>query len=154
METIAKPSCLGQRTALASARKSSSGGRKLTLQVVAAGGRPVGRAADGRVNRPYKTQRPEEGFNNEHPNAKKAAQMKRKDWHDASGRKGKGYGVYRFTDDYGDLNDYSPIYDPTTWSDTGATYQPGTLGITAWLALLATILSVGGYLIYSTSQLA
>ena len=33
--------------------------------------------------------------------------------HDASGRKGKGYGAYRFTEQYGDINDYSPIYDRT-----------------------------------------
>ena len=35
--------------------------------------------------------------------------------HDASGRKGKGYGAYRFTEQYGDINDYSPIYDRTSF---------------------------------------
>jgi len=153
MEAIAKTNW-GQRSPLASSRTVQTGGRKLALHVVAAGGRPVGRAGNARINRPYKTSRPEEGFNNEHPNAKKAAQMKKKGWRDASGRPGKGYGVYRFTDDYGDLNDYSPIYDPTTWSNTGEVYQPGKLGISAWLAALVLLLSVGSYLIYNTSQLA
>ena len=119
-----------------------------------------------------------QGFNNEHPNAKRAAVMKKKDWvrsdaerhcaftpftsgitnrlmgrcsvswlaslqygmdtafaaleqrncvviqvpcatqHDASGRKGKGYGAYRFTEQYGDINDYSPIYDRTLQPST------------------------------------
>ena len=54
-----------------------AGVRNLKLQVVGAGGiRPLGRAGNARVNRPHKTSRPEEGFNNKHPNAKKAAQMK------------------------------------------------------------------------------
>lgn len=95
---------------------AGAGGRSLQLRVVAAGGRPVGRAGDARVNRPYRTSRPEEvrvatapinlrimtarrrldhqqhtvivngfadatqGFNNTHPNAKRAAVMKKKDW--------------------------------------------------------------------------
>lgn len=57
--------------------------------------------------------------------------MQDKNWRDASGRKGKGLGAYRFTNDYGDINDYSPIFDPTVFSPQGDEYKPGILPSTA-----------------------
>merc|ERR1712150_352945 len=40
-------------------------------------------------------------------------EMKKKGWTDPSGRKGKGYGVFRFVDKYGaNVDGYSPIYSP------------------------------------------
>ena len=57
--------------------------------------------------------------------------MQDKNWTDASGRKGKGLGAYRFTNDYGDINDYSPIFDPTVFSPQGDEYKPGIHASTA-----------------------
>ena len=45
----------------------------MNLQVVGASVRPKGRAGKASTHHSFKS---EEGFNNEHPNAKKAAQMK------------------------------------------------------------------------------
>lgn len=43
--------------------------------------------------------------------------MSKKDWVDPQGRKGKGYGVYRFQDKYGaNVDGYSPIFSPGTSS--------------------------------------
>ena len=55
--------------------------------------------------------------------------VKKKGWKDSSGREGKGLGAYRFTREYGDINDYSPIYDPTQFSAEGARYKPGSLSL-------------------------
>ena len=41
----------------------------------------------------------------------------------------QGYGVYRYADKYGaNVDGYSPIYTPDTWSETGATYNLGLEG--------------------------
>eukprot|EP00242_Pyramimonas_sp_CCMP2087_P018467 CAMPEP_0198204558 /NCGR_PEP_ID=MMETSP1445-20131203/7959_1 /TAXON_ID=36898 /ORGANISM="Pyramimonas sp., Strain CCMP2087" /LENGTH=143 /DNA_ID=CAMNT_0043876485 /DNA_START=125 /DNA_END=556 /DNA_ORIENTATION=+ len=80
--------------------------------------------------------------------------MKRKDWVDPQGRKGKGYGVYRFNDKYGaNVDGYSPIWSPNEWSETGDTYKAGLGGLAIWLGLLGAGLGFAGYLIYSTSAL-
>jgi photosystem II protein len=81
--------------------------------------------------------------------------MGKKDWVDASGRKGKGKGVYQFADKYGaNVDAYQPIYRPDDWAPTGSTYRLGTAGLVAWLGLVVVLLGVGVTLIYSTSQLA
>ena len=122
--------------------------------------------------------------------------MKDKNWTDSQGRKGKGYGVYRFADKYGvsdeifflsfflsrvfffehqtrtfpllcslffaplgtlqlqaNVDGYSPIYTPDTWSESGDSYKLGTKGLVAWAGLIAVLLAVGANLIISTSQI-
>jgi len=80
--------------------------------------------------------------------------MKKKDWTDSSGRKGKGYGVYKFADKYGaNVDGYSPIYTPDTWSESGETYKLGKTGLIAWAGLLVVLLGVGINLVISTSSI-
>mmetsp|Transcript_34955 Transcript_34955/g.77732 ORF Transcript_34955/g.77732 Transcript_34955/m.77732 type:complete len:142 (-) Transcript_34955:268-693(-) len=80
--------------------------------------------------------------------------MKQKGWVDPQGRKGKGYGVYRFEDKYGaNVDGYSPIYTPDQWSSSGDSFQLGTKGLIAWAGLLLVLLGVGINLVVSTSQL-
>merc|ERR1739848_437006 len=80
--------------------------------------------------------------------------MNKKGWIDSQGRKGKGYGVYRFASKYGsNVDGYSPIYSPDEWSSSGNTFSLGTRGLLAWAGLLLVLLSLGLYLILSTSQL-
>ncbi len=43
------------------------------------------------------------------------AVSEKKDWVDAQGNKGKGYGQYRFRNKYGgNVDEYSPIWTPST----------------------------------------
>jgi len=80
--------------------------------------------------------------------------MKDKNWKDSQGRKGKGFGVYRFSDKYGaNVDGYSPIYTPDLWSEGGDSYKLGTTGLIAWAGLVVVLFSVGATLIYTTSQL-
>ncbi|CAK0785329.1 hypothetical protein CVIRNUC_008536 [Coccomyxa viridis] len=80
--------------------------------------------------------------------------MDKKGWTDPSGRKGKGFGVYRFANKYGaNVDGYSPIYTPDAWAETGSQYSLGVKGLIAWAGLVAVLLSVGATLILSTSQL-
>merc|ERR1711904_692723 len=80
--------------------------------------------------------------------------MNKKGWIDSQGRKGKGYGVYRFASKYGsNVDGYSPIYSPSEWSTTGNNFALGAKGLLAWAGLLLVLLSLGLYLILSTSQL-
>ncbi|KAK9815724.1 hypothetical protein WJX72_008583 [[Myrmecia] bisecta] len=80
--------------------------------------------------------------------------MKDKNWRDSQGRKGKGYGVYRFSDKYGaNVDGYSPIYTPDVWSEGGNQYTLGTKGLLAWAGLVVVLLGVGVTLILTTSQL-
>merc|ERR1712149_42712 len=52
--------------------------------------------------------------------------MGKSGWVDPQGRKGKGYGVYRFSSKYGsNIDGYSPIYSPDDWTATGDTYSLG-----------------------------
>ena len=88
------------------------------------------------------------------PNTGVSEAMKKKDWVDSQGRKGKGYGVYRFDDKYGaNVDGYSPIWSPNEWSETGDTYKGGFVGLAIWLGLLGAGLAFAAYLIYSTSAL-
>merc|ERR1711937_433608 len=81
--------------------------------------------------------------------------MNKKGWIDSQGRKGKGYGVYRFASKYGsNVDGYSPIYSPDEWSTTGNNFALGAKGLLAWAGLLLVLLSLGLYLILSTSQLS
>merc|ERR1711966_25576 len=89
------------------------------------------------------------------PNAGVSEEMNKKTFVDASGRKGKGYGVFRFDSKYGaNVDGYSPIWSPNEWSETGDEYSGGTLGLVVWFALLSAGLGLAGYLIFSTSALA
>merc|ERR1739845_140259 len=55
--------------------------------------------------------------------------MDKKGWIDAQGRKGKGFGVYRFANKYGaNVDGYSPIYTPDDWSESGNTFSLGNKG--------------------------
>merc|ERR1739848_406229 len=80
--------------------------------------------------------------------------MGRKGWVDSQGRKGKGFGVYRFSGKYGtNVDGYSPIYSPDEWSDSGDSFALGSKGLLAWSGLLLVLLGVGVNLILLTSQL-
>ncbi|OVA13088.1 Photosystem II PsbR [Macleaya cordata] len=81
--------------------------------------------------------------------------MNLKDGVDASGRKGKGKGVYQFTDKYGaNVDGYSPIYTPEEWSPSGDVYVGGTTGLLIWAVTLGGLLLGGALLVYNTSALA
>ncbi|PNT59881.1 hypothetical protein POPTR_001G438800v4 [Populus trichocarpa] len=74
---------------------------------------------------------------------------------DASGRKGKGKGVYQFVDKYGaNVDGYSPIYNTNDWSPSGDVYVGGKTGLLIWAVTLAGLLAGGALLVYSTSALA
>merc|ERR1719217_429849 len=80
--------------------------------------------------------------------------MDKKGWVDSQGRKGKGAGVYRFSNKYGaNVDGYSPIYSPDEWSDSGNTFSLGTKGLLAWAGLLLVLLVVGVNLVLSNSRL-
>lgn len=84
----------------------------------------------------------------------KSRVMEKKDWVDASGRKGKGYGVYKYANKYGaNVDGYSPIYTPDVWSESGDTYKLGKSGLVAWAGLLVVLLGVGVTLVVSTSAI-
>ncbi|CAL9130236.1 unnamed protein product [Musa textilis] len=73
---------------------------------------------------------------------------------DASGRKGKGKGVYQFVDKYGaNVDGYSPIYDTKDWSPSGDVYVGGSTGLLIWAVTLAGLLAGGALLVYNTSAL-
>ncbi|CAN8240366.1 unnamed protein product [Cochlearia groenlandica] len=81
--------------------------------------------------------------------------MDLRDGVDASGRKGKGYGVYKFVDKYGaNVDGYSPIYNENEWAPGGDTYKGGITGLAIWAVTLAGILAGGALLVYNTSALA
>merc|ERR1712007_158178 len=80
--------------------------------------------------------------------------MAKKNWVDSQGRKGKGLGVYRFSNKYGgNIDGYSPIYTPDYWSESGDTFSLGSKGLIAWAGLLLVLLGVGVNLVLTTSQL-
>jgi photosystem II protein len=80
--------------------------------------------------------------------------MEKKGWVDPQGRKGKGYGVYKFANKYGaNVDGYSPIYTPDLWTESGDSYKLGTKGLIAWAGLVLVLLAIGLNLIISTSQL-
>merc|ERR1712216_51372 len=80
--------------------------------------------------------------------------MNKKGWVDSQGRKGKGFGVYRFANKYGsNVDGYSPIYTPDEWSEAGGTFSLGSKGLIAWAGLLLVLLGVGINLVLTTSQI-
>ncbi|KAK8482612.1 hypothetical protein V6N13_074936 [Hibiscus sabdariffa] len=80
--------------------------------------------------------------------------MSLRDGTDASGRKGKGKGVYQFVDKYGaNVDGYSPIYNTDEWSPSGDVYVGGLTGLAIWAVTLAGILAGGALLVYNTSAL-
>jgi photosystem II protein len=80
--------------------------------------------------------------------------MEDKNWVDPQGRKGKGYGVYKFASKYGaNVDGYSPIYTPDNWSESGETYKLGKAGLIAWAGLLVVLLGTGLNLVISTSAI-
>mmetsp|Transcript_4331 Transcript_4331/g.4999 ORF Transcript_4331/g.4999 Transcript_4331/m.4999 type:complete len:142 (-) Transcript_4331:71-496(-) len=88
------------------------------------------------------------------PNTGVSKEMNKKGWVDASGRKGKGQGVYKFDSKYGaNVDGYSPIWSPNEWSQSGDSYKPGKGGLVLWAGLLVVGLGFAGYLILSTSAL-
>merc|ERR1719343_1630813 len=80
--------------------------------------------------------------------------MGKKGWVDPRGRKGKGFGVYRFANKYGtNIDGYSPIYRPGEWSESGGEFTLGTKGLLAWAALVVVLLGVGINAVIATSSL-
>jgi len=80
--------------------------------------------------------------------------MNKKGWIDPQGRKGKGYGVYRFANKYGaNVDGYSPIYSPGEWSESGEEFTLGAKGLIAWAALLVVLLGVGINAVIATSSI-
>jgi hypothetical protein len=66
----------------------------------------------------------------------------------------QGYGVYKYADKYGaNVDGYSPIYTPDTWSESGDSYKLGTKGLIAWAGLIVVLLGVGINLVVSTSAI-
>ncbi len=62
--------------------------------------------------------------------------------------------MYRFQDKYGvNVDGYSPIYTPDTWSESGESYKMGTKGLIAWAGLFVVLLGLGVSLIVSTSAI-
>lgn len=46
--------------------------------------------------------------------------------------------MYRFANKYGaNVDGYSPIYTPDTWSESGDSYKLGTKGLIAWAGLVS-----------------
>ncbi|KAK7324398.1 hypothetical protein VNO77_27934 [Canavalia gladiata] len=81
--------------------------------------------------------------------------MNLRDGQDASGRKGKGKGVYQFVDKYGaNVDGYSPIFNTNDWSPSGDVYTGGTTGLAIWAVTLLGILAGGVLLVYNTSALS
>ena len=88
------------------------------------------------------------------PNTGVSKAMEKKNWVDSSGRKGKGYGVFRFEKKYGaNVDGYSPIYTPNDWSSKGDTYAGGEAGLKVWAAGLTGLLLTGAFAIYATSAI-
>ncbi|KAJ8898639.1 hypothetical protein K2173_011954 [Erythroxylum novogranatense] len=113
-------------------KSSSPSLPKKSFKVVASGGKKI------KTDKPY-------GIN---------GGMKLREGLDASGRKGKGKGVYQFVDKYGaNVDGYSPIYDTNDWSPSGDVYVGGSTGLAIWAVTLAGLLAGGALLVYNTSAL-
>merc|ERR1711913_52778 len=94
------------------AKKASSVAKVNTAIVASSGGKSPNKAVIGGS-----------------PNTGLSKAMKKKGWVDSQGRKGKGYGVYRYNDKYGtNIDGYSPIYSPGEWTKSGDAYKPGKTG--------------------------
>jgi len=70
-------------------------------------------------------------------------------------RQGKPGYVYKLglKNGKGNVDEYSPIYDPKEWKADGDVYEPGFTGIALWAAGFLALLGASAFLIYSTSQL-
>jgi photosystem II protein len=70
-------------------------------------------------------------------------------------RQGKPGYVYKLglKNGRGNVDEYSPIYDPNDWKADGDVYEPGFTGIALWAAGFLALLGASAFLIYSTSQL-
>lgn len=70
-------------------------------------------------------------------------------------RDGKPGAVYKLgqKNGRGNVDEYSPIYNPDEWKSDGDVYEPGSTGIALWAAGFLALLGISGFLIFSTSQL-
>uniref|UniRef100_A0A7S1IZS9 Photosystem II 10 kDa polypeptide, chloroplastic n=1 Tax=Eutreptiella gymnastica TaxID=73025 RepID=A0A7S1IZS9_9EUGL len=70
-------------------------------------------------------------------------------------RDGKPGFVYKLgvKNGLGNVDEYSPIYEPSEWKADGDVYEPGALGLAIWAAGFLSLLGVSGFLIYYTSAL-
>ncbi|XP_031505478.1 photosystem II 10 kDa polypeptide, chloroplastic [Nymphaea colorata] len=128
-----KPSPLSQRLNSGAGSLPSLARAPSSFRVVASGGKKI------KTNTPY-------GIN---------GGMSLRDGLDASGRKGKGKGVYQFVDKYGaNVDGYSPIFSPNEWSPSGDVYAGGATGLAIWAITLGALLLGGALLVYNTSALA
>merc|ERR1712176_1567604 len=78
-------------------------------------------------------------------------EMAKKGWVDPQGRKGKGYGVYRFEKKYGaNVDGYSPIYSPNEWAESGDELQLSPQLLAAYVGIL-----VGGliFVVYAITNI-
>merc|ERR1712078_806573 len=75
---------------------------------------------------------------------------------DSQGKKARlGGVVYQFANKYGgNIDEYSPIWQPDTRAPGGDVYEPGTAGLAIWFAGFVGLLLTGGFAIYTTSALA
>jgi len=70
-------------------------------------------------------------------------------------RSGKPGYVYKLgvKNGKGNVDEYSPIYEPKEWKADGDVYELGFTGIALWAAGFLALLGTSAFLIYSTSQL-
>jgi len=70
-------------------------------------------------------------------------------------RQGKPGFVYKLgvKNGRGNVDEYSPVYNPDEWKSDGDVYEPGFTGIALWAAGFLALLGTSAFLIYSTSQL-
>jgi photosystem II protein len=69
-------------------------------------------------------------------------------------RKGKPGYVYKLglKNGKGNVDEYSPIYNPNEWKSDGDVYEPGFAGLALWAAGFLALLGASGFLIFYTSQ--
>lgn len=53
----------------------------------------------------------------------------------------------------GNVDEYSPVYNPAEWKSSGDTFEFGTTGIAIWAASFLALLGLSGFLIFTTSSL-
>ncbi|KAK3424669.1 hypothetical protein EUGRSUZ_F01447 [Eucalyptus grandis] len=130
-----------------SARGLPSLARTSQLKVEASGGKKI------KTDKPYGTLLSPSVYRVDYHRV--SGGMSLQDGVDASGRKGKGKGVYQFVDKYGaNVDGYSPIYSPEEWSPSGDVYVGGKTGLAIWAVTLGGLLAGGALLVYNTSALA
>lgn len=72
-----------------------------------------------------------------------------------STRDGKPGYVYKLglKNGRGNVDEYSPIYNPGEWKSDGDVYEPGAAGLAIWAAGFLALLGASAFLIFSTSNL-